>query len=127
MLQKNQLPRNVLLNWKVLVVDDDPGGLRLAQFMLGYYGAMVRLAWNGQEGFSMAHEECPRFILSDLSMPVMDGWDMLKKLRDDPVTATIPVVALTAHAMRGDRERALAAGFHCYVTKPLNPATFVPE
>ena len=62
-----------------------------------------------------------------LSMPVMDGWAMLKELRGDPCTASVPIIALTAHAMVGDRDKALAAGFQNYLTKPLQPATFVSQ
>jgi CheY-like chemotaxis protein len=67
------------------------------------------------------------FIISDLSMPVMSGWEMLTELRNDTLTVNIPVIALTAHAMQGDRNRAIAAGFHNYLIKPLRPQTFIKD
>ena len=69
----------------------------------------------------------PRFVISDLSMPEMDGWEFLSALKESVYTQDIPVIALTAHAMKGDRERAIAAGFHNYLTKPLTANTFMDE
>ena len=69
----------------------------------------------------------PRFVISDLSMPEMDGWEFLSALKSTVYTQDIPVIALTAHAMKGDRERAMAAGFHNYLTKPLTATTFMDE
>jgi CheY-like chemotaxis protein len=72
-------------------------------------------------------EHRPAFIISDLSMPVMTGWEMLHELKLDRATMDIPVIALTAHAMEGDRTKAIAAGFHNYLTKPLRPQTFIRD
>lgn len=69
----------------------------------------------------------PRLIISDLSMPVMDGWELLTHLQQNSMTSGIPVIALTAHAMVGDRDKVIAAGFHSYLTKPLTPATFMQD
>jgi CheY-like chemotaxis protein len=69
----------------------------------------------------------PRLVISDLSMPNMDGWTMLAHLRRDPAIAQVPVIALTAHAMIGDRQKALDAGFDNYLTKPIIPANFVKD
>ena len=88
-------------------------------------GATIQTASNGREGLEKATQRRPRFILSDLSMPEMSGWQLLRALKNDPRTKDIPVIALTAHAMQGDRELGFAAGFHNYLTKPLMPETFI--
>jgi CheY-like chemotaxis protein len=111
----------------VLVVDDDPMSLTVATMILKHHGAVVHTASNGKEGLAVAKSLKPRFIISDLSMPVMDGWTMIGELKLDPATDAIPAIALTAHAMVGDRERAVAAGFHNYLTKPLTPSTFMKD
>ena len=121
------LSQDVLKDWAVLIVDDDPKSLHIASLLLKHYGATVHTATNGQEGLTQAQATNPNFIISDLSMPVMDGWAMIAALKQDNRTATIPVIALTAHAMVGDRERAIAAGCHNYLTKPLTPANFMAD
>jgi len=123
----NQLPNDLLAGWPVLIVDDEEDSLEVASFILGFYGAEVHIARNGREGLAVARQVRPEFILSDLSMPDMDGWEMLRELSMTPATQHIPVIALTAHAMRGDRERAIGAGFHNYLTKPLTAKTFIHQ
>jgi CheY-like chemotaxis protein len=120
-----KISRDILKGWTVLVVDDEPDSLEVAVRILRFHGATVVTASNGQEGLAAAREHKPMFILSDLSMPVVDGWGMLYELKKDRATLSIPIFALTAHAMVGDRQRAIAAGFHNYLTKPLTPATFM--
>jgi CheY-like chemotaxis protein len=117
----------ILQDWNVLVIDDDPMSLMVATMILKHHGASVHTASNGKEGLEMARSLRPRFIISDLSMPVMDGWTMIDELKRDPATHMIPAIALTAHAMIGDREKAIAAGFYNYLTKPLTPATFMQD
>lgn len=122
------IPMDLLAGWKIVVVDDEPDSLEVARFILNFYGADVHTATNGQDGLAVVESVMPRFIISDLSMPMMDGWGFLEALRASASgAADIPVIALTAHAMRGDRERALAAGFHNYLTKPLTATTFMDE
>ena len=113
--------------WTVLVVDDEPDSLDVASTLLEMVGVSVLTANNGKRGLELAQAHRPNFIISDLSMPEMSGWEMLKNLKEDVATQNIPVIALTAHAMRGDRERAVAAGFHNYLTKPLRPETFIND
>lgn len=122
-----EISRSLLHEWVVLVVDDDPGSLEIAEMVLAYYGAMVLTAVNGREGLALMRKYRPRMIITDLSMPVMDGWELIKALKHDRALSDIPVVALTAHAMAGDRERALAAGCHNYLTKPLTPSSFIRD
>jgi CheY-like chemotaxis protein len=122
-----KIPPDLLKGWDIVVVDDEPDSLEVARFILDFYGANVHTAVNGQEGVALIGQVIPRFIISDLSMPHMDGWELLRAVRSNPHTMHIPVIALTAHAMRGDRERAIAAGFHNYLTKPLTANTFMDE
>ena len=123
-----QLPfKKVLADCVVLVVDDEPDSIMVAQTLLKMAGAKVLTAPNGRDGFELATNERPTFIISDLSMPEMSGWEMLMRLKENLGTRETPVIALTAHAMDGDRNRALAAGFHNYLTKPLQPETFINE
>jgi CheY-like chemotaxis protein len=90
-------------------------------------GATVYTASNGEEGLEQVRQVPPHFIISDLSMPVMDGWIFIQMLNDNRATAQIPVIALTAHGMAGDRERAMQAGFVNYITKPLDPSKFLEQ
>lgn len=123
----NPISRTILKDWDVLVVDDEPDSLEVATRILRHYGAKVTTATNGQEGLEVVKSLRPRFVISDLSMPTMDGWEMLNAIKEERTTLDIPVIALTAHAMAGDRERAIMAGFHNYLTKPLTPATFMKD
>jgi CheY-like chemotaxis protein len=116
-----------MAGWTVLIVDDEPDSLDVAGTLLEMVGVEVLTANNGKEGLQQAKTRRPKFIISDLSMPEMSGWEMLKHLKEDLSTQDIPVIALTAHAMRGDRERAVAAGFHNYLSKPLRPETFIND
>lgn len=117
----------LLLDWDVVVVDDEPDSLLVAQTLLEMCGANVLTANNGAAGLALVREARPRFVLSDLSMPIMSGWQLLHALKDDVHTSYIPVIALTAHAMEGDRVRAMEVGFHNYLVKPLRPETFIND
>jgi two-component system, cell cycle response regulator DivK len=114
-------------DWVVLIVDDEPDNLAVAKKVLAYSGAEVHTAANGLDGLAQLASLQPTFILLDLSMPEMDGWEMFKQVRSDPQTEHIPVIALTAHAMSGDRERVLEAGFDGYIAKPFRLSTFMSE
>jgi len=114
-------------NWDVLIVDDDDDNLRVACEFLAFRGAKVRSAQDGKEGLKLLEESLPTFILLDLSMPTMDGWAMIKEIRRDAKFANLPVIALTANALPDDQERAVAAGFDGYITKPFMLTTFVDD
>lgn len=119
--------RDLLSGWDVLVVDDEPDSLEVATRILRHYGASVYTATNGREALEQVRAIKPRFIISDISMPEMDGWEFLKELKLHRDTLEIPVIALTAHAMVGDRARAIEAGFHNYLSKPLTASTFMRD
>lgn len=119
------IPRDLLLGWDVVVIDDEEDSLMVAEIILTEYGANLFTASNGAMGLDVVRQVRPRFVISDVSMPVMDGWGFIHALRHDPELYEIPAIALTAHAMIGDRERAVEAGFHNYLSKPLTPETFI--
>ena len=123
----NSQHAHLLKSQRILVIDDEPDSLEVAMILLEMYYVQVLTATNGHEGLAAAKQYRPLFIISDLSMPEMSGWEMLDALKQDRTTLDIPVIALTAHAMEGDRNRAIAAGFHNYLTKPLRPDTFIRD
>ncbi len=112
---------------KILLVEDNPVNRRLAEFLLRSQGYQVRAATNAQEAFDTIKAERPDLILMDVQLPGMDGLEATRKLKAEPTTRDIPVVAVTSYAMKGDREKALAAGCSGYITKPIDKDTFVQE
>ena len=108
----------------ILVVEDTPGNLALATKLLSAAGQHVLVASTGAEGIASALQRRPDLVLMDLGLPDMDGWQALEAIRKEPDGADLRVVAFTAHAMVGDRERALASGFDGYLSKPIDAATF---
>jgi two-component system cell cycle response regulator len=121
------LPKNLLSGWDIVVIDDEEDSLFVADIILTEYGANLHTASNGEEGLAQIRKTHPKFVISDLSMPVMDGWGLIYTIKNDRTLMDIPVIALTAHAMVGDRERAITAGFHNYLTKPLTAETFIHD
>jgi two-component system, cell cycle response regulator DivK len=114
-------------DWIVLIVDDEPDNLGVAQKVLKFNGADVHIARNGVEGLSILEDLQPTFVLLDLSMPQMDGWEMFRRARSKPELAETPIIALTAHAMSGDRERVMEAGFNGYIAKPFRINSFLED
>ena len=119
---------------KILLVEDNEMNRDMLSRRLKRRGYEVFIAVNGAEGVEMAHSVTPDLILMDMSLPVMDGWSATKNIKANPATQSIPVVALTAHAMSGDREKALQAGCDDYDTKPIELSrllikikTFLPD
>jgi CheY-like chemotaxis protein len=108
----------------ILVVEDNALNLELATDLLTVAGYSIRQARTGEEGLRLARLEPPALILLDLRMPGLDGYATLRALREDPRTAVIRTVALTAQAMSGDKQAALAAGFDDYISKPIDTKTF---
>ena len=108
----------------ILVVEDNERNLKLLRDVLDYAGFDVRVARTAEDGITLAASEPPDLVLMDLQLPGIDGMEALRRLRQSPRTAGIPVVAVTAQAMKQDRERALAAGFDGYVEKPISVRAF---
>ena len=108
----------------ILVVEDNERNLKLLRDVLEYAGYDVRVARTGEDGVALAVKEPPDLVLMDLQLPGIDGMEALRQLRESPRTADIPVVAVTAQAMKEDRERALDAGFDGYVEKPISVRAF---
>jgi two-component system, cell cycle response regulator DivK len=104
---------------RILLVEDDEMNRDMLSRRLVKRGYDVTIATDGEQGVEMARAGNPDIILMDMSLPVMDGWTATRTLKDDDATAGIPVIALTAHAMAGDQEKALAAGCDDFDTKPI--------
>jgi CheY-like chemotaxis protein len=104
---------------KILVVEDNEMNRDMLSRRLQRRGHEVVCAVDGQEGLEVARREVPGLILMDMTLPVLDGWEASRQLKADPATSGIPIIALTAHAMSSDRERALEAGCDDYDTKPV--------
>jgi CheY-like chemotaxis protein len=104
---------------KILLVEDNEANRDALSRHLNRRGYEVVMAVDGQQGIAMALSEAPALILMDMSLPVLDGWEATRRLKAAPETRLIPVIALTAHAMAGDRQKALEAGCDDYDTKPV--------
>jgi two-component system cell cycle response regulator len=107
-----------------LVIEDNPTNLQLVVYLLQAFGHEVNGAREGAEGIEMARQHKPDLILLDIHMPKMDGYEVAGRLREDPQYLHTPIVAVTALAMVGDREKLLASGFDGYISKPIEPETF---
>jgi two-component system, cell cycle response regulator DivK len=105
---------------RILLVEDNEMNRDMLSRRLVRSGHAVSIAIDGQEAIDKALAETPDVVLMDLSLPVIDGWEATRRLRADPATAGLRIIALTSHAMSGDREKALAAGCDDYDTKPLD-------
>lgn len=106
--------------WNILVVDDNQDNRELVVKVLKGKGYQIAEAVDGEEALSKVEELMPDLILMDISIPKLDGYEVTKRLKSNIELRGIPVIALTAHAMKGDREKALAAGCDGYISKPIN-------
>jgi two-component system cell cycle response regulator DivK len=113
--------------WRILLVDDEPDNLRLAADLLEFYGATVELAGTGQEALDRALAFRPNFVLLDLAMPGLDGWEVHRRLRAMPDFENAPMVALTALAMPTDAIRVREEGFDAYITKPFRVKSMIDQ
>ena len=104
---------------KILLVEDNEMNRDMLSRRLQRRGYEVVIAIDGQDGVTKAQAEAPALILMDMSLPVLDGWEASRQLKAAPATGRIPIIALTAHAMSGDREKALAVGCDDFDTKPI--------
>jgi two-component system cell cycle response regulator len=110
---------------RILIIEDNAANLELMRYLLNAFGYEICIARDGAEGIARASEEMFDLVLCDVQMPGIDGYEVLRRLRADPRLAKIPVLAVTALAMVGDRGKVLAAGFDGYLAKPIDPASFV--
>lgn len=105
---------------KILLVEDNPQNRYLVTFLLEKHGYEVVIAEDGEEALRMVEESQPALILMDIQLPKLDGYEATRRIKADPRFSAIPLVALTAHSMKGDRGKALAAGCDDYITKPVD-------
>ena len=105
---------------KILLIEDNEMNRDMLSRRLERRGYQVVIAADGEQGVQLAQTEAPDLILMDMSLPVLDGWEATRQLKAAPETQSIPIIALTAHAMSDDREKALAAGCNDYDTKPID-------
>ena len=111
----------------ILVIEDNEQNLYLVRFILEKNGYQVHAAMDGRAGIDMANELKPDLILLDIQLPVMDGYAVAQNLRTNPLLSSTPIVAVTSHAMVGDRDKAMQSGCNGYIEKPINPDTFMAE
>lgn len=111
--------------YRILIIEDDFASLELYSCLLKSFGYTILLAGNGEQGLALARRTRPDLILCDVKLPKMSGVEVVRQLKSEPTLAQIPIVAVTAYAMFGDRERLLAAGFDDYLPKPIEAESFV--
>jgi two-component system, cell cycle response regulator DivK len=111
----------------VLLVEDNEDNRIVYSTILRHFGYEVSEALNGEEGIAKARAEKPDLILMDISIPIIDGWEATQVLKHDPATRDIPIIALTAHALASDREKAMEVGCDGYLAKPCEPRAVVAE
>jgi len=118
---------NDLSNWIVVIVDDEPDNIGVMQLVLEFHNASVRVAESGKRCLKIIEKETPSLFLVDIQMPEMTGYELLEKLREDKNLDHVPIIAVTAHAMRNDDRQILLAGFDGYIPKPINVTTLISE
>jgi len=112
---------------RILIIEDNPANVELMAFLLTAYGHTAASAPDGPRGIAAARAEPPDLVACDVNLPGMNGFEVLAALKAEPSLARVPVLAVTALAMAGDREKVLAAGFDGYISKPIEPDSFVAE
>lgn len=110
---------------RFLIIEDNAANLELVRYLLEHAGHSVDGAVNGRDGVVAATATSPDLVICDLQLPLMDGYGVLAELRARPATATLPIVAVTAFSMPNDRSKVMQAGFDGYMSKPIEPETFV--
>jgi two-component system, cell cycle response regulator len=112
---------------RILIVEDNPANLELMRYLLQAFGHVVFAATDGEQGEASARHQTPDLVLCDLQLPGIDGFEVARRLKGNPELSSIPLLAVTAFAMVGDREKILAVGFDGYIPKPIDPETFVGQ
>jgi CheY-like chemotaxis protein len=116
-----------MTNGTILYIEDNEQNYYLVNVLLNTRNCKVLWAQDGQKGIDMADRSRPDLILLDIQLPVMDGYEVARRLRSNPDLSKIPIVAVTSYAMAGDREKALSAGCNGYIEKPIDPDTFLAQ
>jgi CheY-like chemotaxis protein len=112
---------------KILVIEDNGPNLQLMTYLLGAFGHTVVSASDGLSGIDTARRQRPELILCDLHLPKLDGYSVRGVLRTDPALRRTPIIAVTASAMMGDRDRVIRSGFDGYISKPIDPEAFIGQ
>lgn len=112
---------------RILIIEDNPTNMELVDYLLRAFGHTTFHANDGEQGVADALRESPDLILCDIHLPKLDGYGVVRQIRADPRLQKLPILALTALAMVGDREKLLAAGFDGYFSKPIDPRSFVSQ
>lgn len=112
---------------RILIIEDNQTNLDLMTFLLKSFGHTPLSAHDGAGGLALAHREQLDLIICDVHLPTIDGYEVARQLKNDPKLCQVPLIAVTALAMVGDRDKVLAAGFNGYIAKPIAPRTFVKE
>jgi CheY-like chemotaxis protein len=115
------------MSLRILVIEDNATNLELMTYLLKAFGHTTIVALDGEEGLAVAMRELPDVILCDIAMPKLDGYGVARRMKADPTLADIPLIAVTASAMGGDRDKIIATGFDGYISKPITPETFVAQ
>ena len=111
----------------ILIIEDNPANMELMVYLLGAYGYLVTSEYDGAAGIETAQRSPPDLVVCDVHLPKMDGYEIVRRIKGDPALNGIPVIAVTALAMVGDREKLLNAGFDGYIGKPIDPETFISQ
>jgi CheY-like chemotaxis protein len=112
---------------RILVVEDNPASLELVTYLLQAFGHTVLAATDGESGLAMLQEQPVDLIICDLQLPGLNGYEVARQVKEDPAVASTPILAVTAFAMVGDRDRILRAGFDGYIAKPIEADSFVSD
>lgn len=112
---------------RILIIEDNPANMELMRYLLEVFGHVVIPACDGHAGLELAQRETPDLIICDIHLPRLDGFGVVKALKADPAIGPLPVIAVTAQAMVGDRDKLLRAGFDGYICKPIEPECFVAQ
>jgi CheY-like chemotaxis protein len=112
---------------RILVIEDNPTNLELVTYLLNAFGYTTIAAADGEEGVAVALHTKPDLILCDIALPKLDGYGVARRLRAESTLNGVPLIAVTASAMAGDRDKVVASGFDGYISKPITPETFVAE
>lgn len=122
-----EYPPDLMRGWTILVVDDHAISLEVLSDLLGFYGAKTLTAQDGRKAYEIAVQSVPTLIITDLSMPVTSGWELINMLQSNPATQHIPIIALTGHARSEYRDQAMEKGVQHYLIKPIDPFTFIAQ